>query len=268
MKASIDSPYSLCPEAIEAFRRDGYIKLKNVFSQAELEHYRHEITREVKERNTQDIPLEKRGTYGKAFLQVMNLWRYNERVKEFVFGKRVARIATELLGTEGVRLYHDQALYKEAGGGYTPWHVDQVYWPLSSEQSVTAWIPLHAVPIDNGPLSFAVGSQKISFGRDLEISDESEKKVDEHLRLSDFPVDESPYDLGEVSFHYGYTFHRAGPNRLSVPREVMTVIYMDSRMRLAQPRSKAQQSDWDTWCPGAVVGEEINTPLNPVLYER
>jgi len=264
----IDSAYALTPAQIERFRRDGYIKLKDVFTLAELERYRHEITRLVKELDGGLVPMEKRNTYGKAFLQVMNLWRHSGLVKEFVFGKRLARIAAELLGTRGVRLYHDQALYKEAGGGYTPWHVDQVYWPLSNENTVTAWVPLHAVPIPNGPLSFAVGSQRIAFGREMEIGDESEKQIDAHLKLSNFPVDESAYDLGEVSFHYGYTFHRAGPNTLSHPREVMTVIYMDSEMRLIEPRTEAHRKDWETWCPGAQVGEVIDSPLNPVLFSR
>jgi hypothetical protein len=47
---------------------------------------------------------------------------------------------------------------------------------------------------------------------------------------------------------------------------VMTMIYMDADMRLAQPVNHMQQNDWDTWCPGAVVGEVINSPINPVLY--
>lgn len=56
---------------------------------------------------------------------------------------------------EGVRLYHDQALYKEAGGGPTPWHADQYYWPLTTDRIVTAWIPLQPVSADMGPLAFA-----------------------------------------------------------------------------------------------------------------
>jgi len=264
----IDDAYPLSQEQILQFRRDGYIKLKDVFSRETLERYRCDFTRMVKELNKEQKPLEQRGTYGKAFLQIMNLWLRSDLASEFVHGKRLARIATELLGTIGVRLYHDQALYKEAGGGYTPWHVDQVYWPLSNENTVTAWVPMHPVPFENGPLSFAVGSQKISFGRDMEISDDSEIRIDEHLKLSDFPIDESPYDLGEVSFHYGYCFHCAGSNRLEYPREVMTIIYMDSDMRLAEPRNAAQGNDRDSWCPGAVVGQPIETPLNPLLYVR
>jgi len=264
----IDSEYKISPEQITRFEKDGYIKLKDVFSRDVLDHYGKEITRMVLLLNKEDKPLEQRTTYGKAFLQIMNLWKKSEIVKEFVFGQRLARIATALLRTEGVRLYHDQALYKEAGGGYTPWHVDQFYWPVATEKTVTAWIPLHAIPLENGPLMFSVGSQRIKIGRDLEISDDSEKKIDEQLKLSNLPIDETPFDLGEISFHLGYTFHRAGPNKLPRPREVMTIIYMDRDMRLIEPKNKHQQSDWDGWCPGAKVGEIIDSPLNPVLYSK
>ncbi|MDD5262876.1 MAG: phytanoyl-CoA dioxygenase family protein [Methylacidiphilales bacterium] len=264
----IDSEYKISPEQIARFQKNGYIKLKNVLDAEVLEYYGREITRLVLEQAKDYKPLEQRTTYGKAFLQIMNIWQRNEIVKEFVLGKRLARIATALLGTRGVRMYHDQALYKEAGGGYTPWHVDQYYWPLSNEKTVTAWIPLHAVPLENGPLMFSVGSQRIKIGRDLEISDDSEMKIDEQLKLSNLPVDETPFDLGEVSFHLGFTFHRAGPNKLPKAREVMTIIYMDQDMRLIEPKNKNQQNDWDNWCPGAKIGEIINSPLNPVIYSR
>ncbi len=262
----IDSQYDLSEEQIEDFRRDGFIKLKSVLSPAVLEYYGKEITSKVKELNTEDRPIEKRDTYAKAFLQIMNLWRHSEIVKEFVFGKRLGRIATQLLGTNGVKIYHDQALYKEPGGGFTPWHVDQHYWPLETEKTVTAWIPLHAIPMEHGPLEFSVGSQKIIKGRDLAISDESEKEIEANLKQSDLPINSSPFDLGEVSFHYGFTFHRAGPNKTNTPREVMTIIYMDSEMRLIAPKNKNQQADWDTWCPGAKIGEVIHTELNPLVY--
>lgn len=264
----IDSEYKITPAQIAQFQKDGYIKLKDVLSPEVLAHYGKEITSRVLELSKEQKPLGERTTYGKAFLQIMNLWEKSEIVKEFVMGKRLARIATDLLQTKGVRLYHDQALYKEAGGGYTPWHVDQFYWPLSNEKTVTAWIPLHAIPLTNGPLMFSVGSQRIKVGRDLAISDESEKKIDEQLKLSNLPQDETPFDLGEVSFHLGYTFHRAGPNTLSCPREVMTIIYMDSDMKLIEPKNKSQQGDWDRWCPGAKIGEVIDSPLNPVIYSR
>jgi ectoine hydroxylase-related dioxygenase (phytanoyl-CoA dioxygenase family) len=264
----IDSEYKISPAQIAQFNRDGYIKLKDVLSAEVLEHYGKEITRQVLLLNKEDKPMEQRSTYGKAFLQIMNLWRQSEIVREFVFGKKIARIATDLLQTRGVRVYHDQALYKEAGGGYTPWHVDQYYWPLSNEKTVTAWIPLHAVPLENGPLMFSVGSQRIKIGRELEISDDSEKKIEEQLKISNLPQDETPFDLGEVSFHLGFTFHRAGPNKLQKAREVMTIIFMDQDMRVAQPRNKNQEGDWKGWMPGTEIGGLADSPLNPIIYSR
>ena len=107
-----------------------------------MKHYGDEITRLTIALNTQSVPMEERSTYDKAFLQVMNLWQHSAQVAEFVMGKRLARIAAELLQVRGVRLYHDQSLYKESGGGITPAHADQYYWPLASDRTITAWVPL------------------------------------------------------------------------------------------------------------------------------
>ena len=118
-----------------------------------------------------------RSTYKKGFIQIINLWKKSEKVKEFVFGERLARIATELLGTRGVRIYHDQAIYKEPGSGFTSWHSDQFYWPFASDRCCTVWIPLQDTPVEMGPLAFSSGSHRTKFGRDLNISDESEDRV-------------------------------------------------------------------------------------------
>lgn len=260
--------YPLSRQQIVEFRRDGFIKLKGVFSAEELAHYGAEITRVTLALNTQTLPLEQRSTYQRAFLQVENLWQHDERVREFVFGRRLAGIAAALLEVAGVRLYHDQALYKEPGGGITPAHADQYYWPLSSDRTITAWVPLQAVPQEMGPLAFYAGSQSVELGRDLNISDESERTITANLQAQGFRVVDEPFELGEVSFHLGWTFHRAGPNRSPNMRSVMTVIYMDRDMRLAAPANANQKSDWDNWCPGALVGEVINTPKNPVLFEH
>jgi len=40
-------------------------------------------------------------------------------------------------GCGDVRIYHDHALFKEAGGRATYWHQDQYYWPLDTADTVT-----------------------------------------------------------------------------------------------------------------------------------
>lgn len=265
---SIDAHYPITPEQIAFFRANGFIRLKDVLSAETIAAYGPLITRLTIELNGQTKPLEERSTYDKAFLQVMNLWESSPVVREFVLGRRLGRIAAELLEVGGVRLYHDQSLYKEPGGGITPAHADQYYWPLATDRTVTAWIPLQAVPPEMGPLAFYAGSQAVEFGRDLGISDESERQITAAMEARGFPFVNEPYDLGEVSFHLGWTFHRAGANTSTRPRSVMTIIYMDEDMRLKTPDNDMQRNDWATWCPGAVPGEPIRTAKNPVVYTR
>ncbi len=266
--ADIDRHFPLDDAQRKAYREHGFIKLKQVLAPDTLDYYGTEITELVRRHNRQDKPMASRSTYEKAFLQIMNLWRTSELAKEFCFGRKLARLAAELMGVDGVRMYHDQALYKEPNGGITPWHCDQQYWPLANANSVTVWIPLQAVPAEMGPLAFSVGSHRCDFGRDLEIGDDSEAAIGKALTLRDLPVEESAFELGEVSFHAGWTFHRAGPNRSEAMRRVMTIIYLEDGMRLAKPQNKNQEADWQTWMPGATIGEPIDTPLNPVLWNR
>ena len=262
----IDTPLSLSADVIERYWADGYVRLSGVLDPPVLEYYGAEITRLTLDLNTQEKPLEERDTYDRAFLQVMNLWRQAETVKRFVFGQRLAGIAAALMGATGVRLYHDQSLYKEPSGGITPAHADQYYWPLASDRAITAWIPLQPVPLEMGPLAFYKGSHKAEFGRDLAISDESEAKITAAMEAQGFAIDVQPYAMGDVSFHAGWTFHRAGANRTSAPRSVMTIIYMDADMRLAEPVNHMQAADWKQWCPGSNVGAVIDTPINPVIW--
>ncbi len=262
----LHEPYPVNKEHIRYYKENGFIKLKQVLDPETIHYYGEEITKKVRELNTLDIPMEERNTYQKAFMQVTNLWQASDLVREFVFSKRIGGIAAALMETKAVRMYHDQALYKEPTGGVTPWHADQFYWPLASDKTVTAWIPLQETPLNMGPLAFSAKSHTFTFGRDLPISDESERKIQKALGEQGFTLVEEPFELGEVSFHSGWTFHRAGPNTSDRPRKVMTIIYMDADMRLKEPENENQKLDRDTWCPGARPGGIIDTPLNPVLY--
>lgn len=264
----LHAPYALTPAQITRFREDGFIKLKDVLSPEAIAYYGEAVTRKTMELNpNRDKPINERDTYGKAFIQVGNLWTQDATCQALSFSRRLARLAAELLGTRGVRMWHDQALYKEAGGGFTPWHVDQQYWPMASGLSVTAWIPLQATPIEMGPLCFGRGSHLKNIGRDLAISDDSERLIRDAIKEQGVLEVYEPYDLGEVSFHYGWTLHRAGPNTTGQPRKVHTIIYMDIDQRLAKPKNANQDADWKKWTPSTKVGDVMADALNPVLWQ-
>ena len=174
----LDDPYLFSEKQIKFFRKNNFIKLKNVFDKVTINHYNEVISKTVESMEITKVSLEDRDRYGKAFLQLFNLWQHNKDVRDFVFSKRLAKIASDLMGVTGVRLYHDQALFKEAGGGITPWHADQYYWPVESNKTITVWIPLQKTPLSMGPLEFSSRSHIIKRGRNLSISDDSEEIMD------------------------------------------------------------------------------------------
>jgi ectoine hydroxylase-related dioxygenase (phytanoyl-CoA dioxygenase family) len=262
----VESSYLLPDDASDRLDRDGFVRLQGVLSPATIAHFEPAVTKAVLDLNTNRRPLEERDTYDRAFLQVTNLWQQADAARELVGSPRVAEVAARLLGVPAVRLYHDQALYKEPGGGITPWHADQYYWPLSSDRVITVWIPLQETPLDMGALEFARGSHRVEFGRDLPISDESERLLQEELTRHAFDVDRAAYAVGDASFHLGWTFHRAGANTSAVARRAMTMIYMDADIVVAEPVNDNQRADLAAFMPDTPVGSVPATPLNPVLH--
>ena len=265
---AINEPYSLTSDDVQAFRENGYIHLVGVLPDDVLEYYEPIISKITQEHDpAAGVALEDKDIYGKAFIQLGNLWQHDAQVTELVFCKRLARLASELMGTAGVRLYHDQSLYKEPSGGITPWHVDQQYWPMDSSKSVTAWIPLQSTPLEMGPLCFGRGSHLKYIARDVKISDESERIIAQAIKKEKIIEIQVPYALGDVSFHSGWTLHRAGGNATEQPRKVHTVIYMDEQMRLRERRSQNQENDRISWCGDTADGGVIDGPLTPILYQ-
>jgi ectoine hydroxylase-related dioxygenase (phytanoyl-CoA dioxygenase family) len=262
------SPYPLSEEQCLAYRRDGHIILRGVASAEEIAHARPVITRLTDEvaasRNVQG----RVSGYAAMFTQVTNLWRMDPVAQEFVFGRRFARIAAELMGTAGVRLYHDQALIKEPGGKPTPWHQDHYYWPLETEQTITMWMALVDIPLEMGPMIFASGSHRSVAHPPMEISGRSEEYFERRIREEHLSTPSYALQAGDATFHSGDLLHRAFGNESGRRREVMTVIYYADGTRVSDLAYEHRRVDRDVFLPGCQPGDLAATELNPLLYLR
>ena len=262
----LQSEYPISDEQTAQYQRDGHILLDDVLPAEHIPPYRDAITQTVSERNKETRALKDRDTYGRAFLQTTNLWEYNDVVKEYVMAKRFARIAARLMGVERVRLYHDQALFKEAGGGITPWHQDQHYWPLATNKTVTMWMTLADIHADMGTLRFASGSHVEGYLGDIPISDESEAQLRAFVAHKGFTLAQADaMRAGAATFHSGWTLHSAPPNVSERMRPAMTVIYFADGARVSELDNKNRVVDRDHWLPGTEPGDLAASPLNPAL---
>ncbi len=264
--SALSQPYPLTAGQAAAFRENGHVLLEQVLPASELPAYRAAILRATEKFNTETRPLGERDTYGKAFLQIMNLWEGDATVRHFTLAKRFAQIAASLMGVARVRLYHDQALFKEPGGGHTPWHQDQYYWPIDTQHTITMWMPLVDIAEGMGMLTFASGSQRAGFVGNLEISDDSEARLGALVREKGYTVS-SPKSMlaGDATFHAGWTLHSAPGNHSEKMREVMTVIYVADGARVTTPQNPNQENDRQRWLMGKEPGTLIDSPLNPLL---
>lgn len=266
--SDLSSDYPLAKEDIESFQQNGHVLLRHVCSPEEVAAYRPVLNDAVETCKTETRKLEDRDTYGKAFLQVTNLWQQDEGVRKFTLARRFARIAADLMGVDGVRLWHDQALYKEARGGKTPWHQDQYYWPLDTTNTVTLWMPLVDVPIEKGALTFASKSHKDGPDRAVAISDQSEEYFDALVKERGYAIAQGEMQAGDATFHAGWTLHHAPGNDTDTTREVMTIIYFADDTRINEPTNPNQINDLKTWLPGLAPGDLAASELNPLVYSR
>lgn len=263
----LDGEYALDAEQIDQYRRDGHIVLRGVLSTEEVQQFRPVIESAVRRYSKETRPLAARDTYGKAFLQVMNLWTQDPGVESFVRSRRLARIATQLMGVRGVRLYHDQALFKEPGGGITPWHQDQTYWPLDTTHTITLWMALNDIPAEVGSMRFASGSHQHHWINEARISDASEAFFADYIHQHGLTEHQyGAMQAGDVTFHSGWTLHQAQGNPTSTMRQVMTIIYMEDGIRVCTPDTvRGREADLQ-WLPGCHLGDAAASRLNPVLY--
>jgi Protein involved in biosynthesis of mitomycin antibiotics/polyketide fumonisin len=269
MQNELQTDYLLTEEHLHQYEQDGHLLLRQLATQPMIDYYRPLILSEVERLNQETRPLEERDTYGKAFLQIQNLWEQSEALKPFVFARRFAKVAAELMGVAGVRIYHDQALFKEPGGGHTPWHQDQIYWPVDTEKTITLWMPLVPIPEEVGSMTFVSGSHHRGYISKLEISDQSHKTLKQYIEAEALPqIEYGAMAAGDATFHAGWTLHSAPGNPTPHTREVMTIIYVADDTRVLEPDTNARKSDLEKWMPGLRGGDFINSPLNPVIYRK
>lgn len=263
---ALDEAHDLDPAIVTSFAERGHALVPGLASAEEAEAYRPLIERAALDTAWDKRPLEERDTYGKAFLQSFNLWRVDADIARFTLSARFARVAAQLLGVEGVRLYHDQALCKEPGGGRTPWHQDQYYWPMDTDRTVTMWMPLVDVPDEIGSMTFVDGSHLRGDLAGQAISDASDAEFSRLIAVEQLPTHTNGgVSAGDATFHAGWTVHSAGPNPTGMLRTVMTVIYVADGARVANDLSEAQDFDRKVWLGGAEPGTLIEAELNPLL---
>ena len=252
-------------ELIEKFRRDGFVVVPDLLTEEELEKFGAAVDRAVRDRARNDHRrLEEKSPYEQSFTQCMNLWEDHPEVLPLTFHPKISEVATILIGVPALRLWHDQALYKDAGGRYTEPHQDQPYWPMDETDTLTAWIPFDGSTHETGCMGYVPGSHLVGLRKFVNIFTADERvKILEEPEISGVPPVYVEVPRGAVAFHHGLTVHLAKPNRSNRTRRVHTMIYFRDGATRTKPYLHPSVDR-----AGIKVGEAIDSDLTPMVWPR
>ena len=269
--------YQLTKEQIDSYQKNGFIVIEDFLSPEELEDWRKNVMEAVRERAGQKMPGKDMKTgeddginedteyFGKVFDQLINLWQTHEGVKRLMTDPRLGEMAARLAGVDGIRIWHDQALFKRPWANPTAWHLDTPFWSFSDRKALSIWVALDDATLENGCLYFIPNSYSGTRFDNSGIGKNMDGIFSVYPQFINVNSVAAPMKAGSCSFHNGLTIHGAGANMTSGHRRAMTCAYMpDGNFYNGQPNVLP-----DAYVKNLSIGAPLDNDLqNPLIYRQ
>lgn len=269
-------PSSLPTEAdVQFYRQNGYWIAPKILSDEELELLREHHAKVIAgEYGTQRPPWSRNIEPGQPLNHIVKIdnshWA-DSVIAKIVLHPLIGEMAARLAGAKGIRLWHDQLLYKPPDTGTrgnVGWHQDYQYWQCTDPpELLTAWLALDDVSEQNGCMQVVPGSHKWGllpegnfFEQDLETLQRRIEQVSGHP----WRTAKCEMPAGALSFHHCLTIHGSGPNLSRRPRRSWAVHLMPdgTRYRANTPSDRHM----NVFLLGGKDGDPFAGPYFPLLY--
>lgn len=273
---------SVTPEHIEFYRENGFVIIEDFLSPGEVEHWIQVLDDAIRGRDGRLLPdrpefgdptegeaapapPKQEDYYGKVFQQRVNLWKDSDEVKKLILDPAIGRMATELTGNEGFRVWHDQALYKAPWANPTAWHTDDPYWSFFSPDATSIWIALDDATLHNGCLYFIPGSHKVCDFTSVPIGPTMDTIFNVYPQFRGTEPVAAEMKAGTCSFHNGLTIHGAGPNMTPRWRRAMTCGFMPIGSTFNGQKNILSREQFGKLKAGDVMEDDDQ---NPIVWQR
>jgi ectoine hydroxylase-related dioxygenase (phytanoyl-CoA dioxygenase family) len=267
----------LSESQIGFYKENGYVVIEDFLTPEELETWRAAVTEAIVQRNGQKMPgkdikigdddgINKDADYyNNVFDQLLNLWQTNDKVKALMCDERIGKMAADLSGADGIRIWHDQALIKKPWANPTSWHLDTPFWSFSDRRALSIWVALDDATLENGCLFFIPQSHKETTFENPGIGKNMGAVFNFYPQFKGAKSVAAPMKAGSCSFHCGLTIHGAHANMTPGFRRAMTCAYMpDGNTFNGEPNILP-----DEYLAKIKVGDMLNDDeQNPLIYKR
>jgi hypothetical protein len=221
------TPKRLTPDQIAFYNREGYLMPFDIFNPLEVERnraYFDYILASMRAYN------DGRDTYA------INCYQTRcQGIYELATDPRILDLVEDLIGPDIIvwathffcKVPHDPKA--------VPWHQDASYWPLSPARTVTAWLAIDDVDVENsamhfiprthdkGHLKWRTADKPVVLSQEVENAEQYGKPVADVLRA------------GQISLHADMLVHGSEPNRSSRRRCGLTIRYCPPEVKPLDP---------------------------------
>lgn len=259
------------------YQENGFLIIEDFLSEDELADWRVAVTEAIAERNGIKIPgqqilvgmndgiNEDAEYFSKVFDQLINLWQTNKKVKDLMLDERIGKMAATLAGADGIRIWHDQALFKKPWANPTSWHLDTPFWSFSDRSALSIWVALDDATAENGCLYFIPGSHRETTFENKGIGKNMDGIFSVYPQFKNQKPVASKIKAGSCSFHNGLTIHGAGANMSNGYRRAMTCAYMPDGCTFNGQQNILSEEYYRS----LNIGDPLNNnEQNPLIYSQ
>ncbi|HZP83634.1 MAG TPA: phytanoyl-CoA dioxygenase family protein [Chthonomonadaceae bacterium] len=259
----------LTAEQIASYRKNGFLVIENFLDADELARWQTATQEAVDERLASKGILTNQGDpdayYAQVFTQCLKLADTHPVMRELMFDPRLGRMAATLAGVDGIRIWHDQALFKPPFGNPTAWHLDDPYWSFDSRDAISIWVALDDATLANGCMWYIPGSHLTATYENVGIGQNQADLFRVYPQWREIEPVAGPCPAGSAVFHNGLTAHGAGANMTNRPRRAMTCAYMPDGSVFNGKRNILPEAYFNS----LQIGDVLNDPIiNPLIWHK
>lgn len=254
---------------IAFYRQNGFVALPGFLSPTELEHWRTVTEEAVAQRLEQQNGITNQrdadSYYAQVFTQCLKLAETHPDMHALMHDPKLGETAATLADVDGIRIWHDQALFKPPFGNPTSWHLDNPYWSFDSKHAISLWVALDDATLGNGCLWYLPGTHQLA---EYETPGIGHNMTDLFRRYPEWREIEPvavPCPAGTAVFHNGLTAHGAGANMTNKPRRAMTCAYMPDGSTFNGKQNVLP----DSYFASLTIGDLLNdNTINPLIWQK
>lgn len=162
-----------------------------------------------------------------VLFHALGAWRVADKFHDILWNPAFVMVASQLLGDQPVRFWHDQLFCKPAHhGGVVAWHQDYSYWTRTAPmQHLTCWTGLDDATINNGCLYYVPKSHNWGLLDKPELAGDMDGLMEylteeQNLEFKPVPVE---MKKGYASFHHPLMVHGSYENKSSYSRRAFVL---------------------------------------------